>query len=340
MLKFRRHLFFLSCLLLLQAANFAQTPENVLPPMPESKIHFGDLIDVDVIGSTEYDWRGTITPEGFLNGIDFVEEPIYALCRSEEDVARQLEKGYAKLLREPKVVVRILDRSGRPVSVLYGAVRTPQRFRIERAARLNELIILSGGITERASGEIQIFRPEYLSCEPKKKSNHDDEASQNNEPRERFVAAREAGGATSVTIKIADLLSGKADANPLILTGDIVTVLEAEPIYVIGGVNAPKQISSRSRLTLTRAIASAGGLTRNADPKKVTIFRREKNETKIIEIDFEAVKSGASEDFVLKAFDIVEIGERGKSPRKMPPVVRFAENDQTNAANLPLRIID
>jgi protein involved in polysaccharide export with SLBB domain len=318
MLKFRRHLFFLSCLLLLQAANFAQTPENVLPPMPESKIHFGDLIDVDVIGSTEYDWRGTITPEGFLNGIDFVEEPIYALCRSEEDVARQLEKGYAKLLREPKVVVRILDRSGRPVSVLYGAVRTPQRFRIERAARLNELI----------------------SCEPKKKSNHDDEASQNNEPRERFVAAREAGGATSVTIKIADLLSGKADANPLILTGDIVTVLEAEPIYVIGGVNAPKQISSRSRLTLTRAIASAGGLTRNADPKKVTIFRREKNETKIIEIDFEAVKSGASEDFVLKAFDIVEIGERGKSPRKMPPVVRFAENDQTNAANLPLRIID
>jgi protein involved in polysaccharide export with SLBB domain len=332
MLKFRAHLFFLPVLLFLQGASFAQTPEN--------KIHFGDLIDVDVIGSTEYDWRGTITPEGFLNGIDFVEEPIYALCRSEEDVARQIEKGYAKLLREPKVVVKILDRSGRPVSVLYGAVRTPQRFRLERPARLNELLILSGGITERASGEIQIFRPEYLSCEPKKNADETAKTTKDGETVERFIPTREAGGAASLTIKIADLLAGKADANPLILTGDIVTVMEAEPIYIIGGVNSAKQISSRSQMTLTRAVASAGGLAKNADAKKITVFRREKGETKIIEIDFEAVKAGASEDIVLKAFDIVEVGERGKAPRKFPPVVRTFENNQTNVSNLPLRIID
>lgn len=337
MLKFCRHFFLLSCLL--QGANFAQTAPEITP-QPENKIHFGDLVDVDVIGSTEYDWRGTITPEGFLNGIDFVEEPIYALCRGEEEVARQIEKGYEKLLRQPKVVVKILDRSGRPVSVLYGAVRTPHRFRIERPVRLNELIILSGGVTERASGEIQIFRPEYLSCEPKKKEAGSDPNANSGESRERFIATRKEAGATYFTIKIADLLAGKSEANPLILTGDIVTVLEAEPIYVIGGVVNPKQISSRSQMTLSRAIDSAGGLSKNADEKKITVFRREKNEIKIVEINLNDVKSGTAQDFVLKAFDIVEVGQKGKPQRKLPPVLRTAENIQTTVTNLPLRIVD
>ncbi|MDM7924023.1 MAG: hypothetical protein QUS14_17160 [Pyrinomonadaceae bacterium] len=31
-------------------------------------IHYGDLIDIDVVGSFEYDWRGTLTQEGFIDG--------------------------------------------------------------------------------------------------------------------------------------------------------------------------------------------------------------------------------------------------------------------------------
>ena len=39
-------------------------------------IHYGDLIDVDVIGSTEYDWRGTLNPQGFLDGMERLDEPV------------------------------------------------------------------------------------------------------------------------------------------------------------------------------------------------------------------------------------------------------------------------
>ena len=53
------------------------TPEIVVEPtpvsIPESEvnlIHSGDLIDVDVVGSIEYDWRGRLNPEGFLDGIE------------------------------------------------------------------------------------------------------------------------------------------------------------------------------------------------------------------------------------------------------------------------------
>ncbi|HKX84258.1 MAG TPA: hypothetical protein VJL58_08565, partial [Pyrinomonadaceae bacterium] len=55
-------------------------------------VHFGDLIDVDVVGSFEFDWRGTLNPEGFLDGLEHVDKPVYALCRSESDIARSIER--------------------------------------------------------------------------------------------------------------------------------------------------------------------------------------------------------------------------------------------------------
>lgn len=302
-------------------------------------VHLGDLVDVDVIGSIEYDWRGTLNPEGFLDSIDFVENPILALCRSEEEIAADVVKGYGKILREPKVVVKILDRSNRPLAFLNGAVKNPQRFQIKRPVFLNELIILSGGLTEKAGGEIQIFRSQNLICQQDTEKNFDASA-ESGEKRERFVAASQSNGSNKINIRITDLLAGKKEANPQILSGDIVTILESESIYVIGGVAEPKQISSRVQITLSRAVSSAGGVTKNADPKKITIFRREGGETKIIEADLEKIKTGEAEDLILRAFDIVEVTQTGREKSKFPPVLKVTELSRKNTGNLPLRVID
>lgn len=347
--KFYQISYFLLCILFLQGASFAQnptpTPEtiaaNISPEIsdaPPSLVHFGDLIDVDVIGSLEYDWRGTLTPEGFLNGIDFTENPIFALCRSEREIAAEVARAYAKILREPNVVVRILDRSNRPLAFLYGAVKTPQRFQIKRPIYLNEFIILSGGLTEKASGEIQIFRSKNLNCQQNSETKSASAAE--SDLRERFVAASQETGASRINIRISDLLRGKKDANPQILSGDIVTVLEAESVYVIGGVANPKQISSRGEITLSRAVSSAGGTIKNADRKKVTIFRRDGGETKIIEADLEKIKRGEAEDILLQAFDIVDVAQTGRAGNKFPPVLKLAEPSGKSTAVLPLRVID
>ena len=50
-------------------------------------VHYGDIIDVDVVGSFEFDWRGRLTPEGFLDGYDRIEDPVFALCTPESAVA-------------------------------------------------------------------------------------------------------------------------------------------------------------------------------------------------------------------------------------------------------------
>lgn len=287
-------------------------------------IHFGDLIDVDVVGSFEYDWRGTLTPEGFLDGMDKIENQIYGLCRSEGEVAEAIAKEY-RALRDPKVIVKILDRSNRAVAFLDGAVKFPQRFQIRRRVLLNELVILSGGITDRSNGEIRIFRPQSLNC------------------LERTPAASEPSSqmaSQTLTIAISDLLAGSEDANPAILSGDIVTVVEASPVFLIGGVNVPKQISLRVETTLSRAIAMSGGISKEGVEDRIRIFRRDGKASKVIEASLKKILAKQAEDPILQAYDVIEVEQKGRGPRKLPPVTESNASGGSRLSKLPLRIVD
>lgn len=298
-------------------------------------IHFGDLVDIDVIGSFEFDWRGTLNPEGFLADFDKIPEQVNALCKSEEELAADIAKEYSKILRAPRVVVKIVDRSNRPVSILQGAVKTPQRFQIKRSVFLNELLIVAGGLSDRASGNIQIFRSRSLNCSSAKGVAA---ASGEGEPREKFITVSGGNGSETLNIRIIDLLSGSKQANPEVLSGDVITVLVSPPIYIIGGVTSPKQISSRSQTTLSRAIASAGGLAREG-LEKVVIFRREGGETRVINADLKKIKAGQEQDIMLQAYDIVDVGQKGREKRSTAPIVE-TNSDSATGPILPLRIIE
>lgn len=290
-------------------------------------IHFGDLVDVDVVGSFEYDWRGTLTPEGFLDGLERSEEQIYALCRSEHDVAADITQQYGKTLRDPEVIVKIVDRSNRAAAILFGAVKNPQRFQIRRSVKLNELLALSGGITETASGTIVIFRPKELNC-------IGSGTISNN------IVARpksDSSGSTA-TINIKDLLEGKPEANPEILSGDVVTVSDAPPIYVVGAVNNPRQIASRPGITLSKAVDQAGGSDRSA--REVVVYRRANSVSTIIEADMKKIYSGEAEDLELKPFDVVDVIQKGSTKRKLAPRVPASPILGVGVFRLPMRVID
>jgi protein involved in polysaccharide export with SLBB domain len=280
-------------------------------------IHHGDVIDVDVIGSFEFDWRGGITPEGFLDGYDKIADQIPAICHSETEVAASIEAALKAVLREPKVVVRIIDRSNRPLAAISGAVRNPYRFRIKRDVRVNELIALSGGITDNASGTIDIFRPRNAGCVEK---------------------SQESNAGERVNIQISDLLAGKTEANPIIAAGDIINVLEANPVYVIGGISNPGQIKFRPGLTLDRAIAISGGVVKRNGTGKVKIYRRTGGKSEIIEAEVPGNTVAAATEMPLQPFDIVEILERGSAERRFP--VMASRSDTNNDAAIPIRTID
>ena len=317
------------------------TPEVVAPVVvtpavaEENLIHSGDLIDVDIVGSTEFDWRGNLDSDGFLSNVNFSETPIYALCETEEAVAAKVVDSYRKILRDPKVIVKILDRTNRPLAVLYGAVKKNQRFQIKRFVSLSEIIIISGGFTEQVSGEIEIFRPRNLNCSEKKidiKTTGDDAAQ---------TAAKPVSSAVQPTnIKISDLLSGDARFNPQILGGDIITVSEAKPLYIIGGVVAPKQIPVRAELTLSRAIDSVGGLSKDADTAEIRIFRRSGFETKSIVANLDKIRAGQAADVNLQPFDVIEVPITGGGRKDFSPVVKEFVISEKQSEKLPLTVVD
>ena len=289
----------------------------------ESRIHHGDIIDVDFVGGFEFDWRGGLTPEGYLQGLDAIDGSIYGLCLTENELAAAIKKVYGKILRSPDVVVKIIDKSGRAVVRLNGAIKNPARFKLMRAVTLRELIVNSGGLTDTASGQITIFRPKNASCvEPSR-----DEISGASNPLQ------------TMTVKISELLKGLPSANPQILSGDIVEVERAPVIYIIGAVNNPQPIFSREQMTVSRAIATAGGFAKDADGKRATIIRRDGTEIKNIDVDLAKIKSGTIEDVILKPFDIIDVASKGGGKRKFPPVEAnvYGTNDQTEP---PLRVID
>jgi len=282
-------------------------------------IHYGDLIDVDIVGNLEYDWRGIINPEGFLDGLILAQEPIYALCKTESEIASEITKQYSRVLRDPRVVVKVIDKSGRAMTLLLGAVRNQQRLRLRREARLVELLSLSGGISDTASGEITIFRPSNLNC---------------------FKGSgKEPGNSQVMKFTISQLLTGDLQANPIILSGDIITVTDATPIYVIGGVNTPRQISSRTEMTITHAIAAAGGIAKEGVESDITIYRRDGRESKTLLIDLKKIRSKQQDDVLVKPFDIIDVGQKGRSRSKYPPAIN-AETISRDIFKLPVKIVE
>lgn len=295
----------------------------------QDRIHFGDVIDVDVVGSFEFDWRGRVNPEGFLDGFDKVDRQIFVLCRTESEVATEIAAQYSRILRDPKVIVQIVDKTDRPVAYVGGAVKTPQRFRIQRRVTITELIVLAGGITDTASGEINIFRPPDLSCEDDavRAASSSGNRSKSNEPR-------------NTIIKIADILSGSPSSNVSILGGDIVTVTQAMPIYVIGGVNNPLSLSARAGITLSRAIAAAGGISKEGDANEVTVFRREAGTSLALNFSLAEIEAKKTDDIALKPYDVVDVSQKGRPKRRFPPVIENAAAFGSADPKLPLRIID
>lgn len=259
----------------------------------------GDVLDVRIFGQSDLNATVEIDSDGNISSLPFLESPISAKCRTEKEVQKDLVKAYGKFLKNPQVSVHIAERKSRQPATVFGAVRQPTRLTMQRRIRLNELVVVSGGFTDRASGTIQIFHTEPLMCP---------------EPGEEALAKPIDDVRTPFEIvKISELSSGKAQANPIIRPGDYVMVTEAEPVYIMGSVTSPQGIYLRDRLTLSRALAMVGGARKEAKISDVRIYRQKPGATdqETIKVNYEAIKKNQQPDFFLQAFDIVEVPEAG-----------------------------
>lgn len=255
----------------------------------------GDVVEVKVFGQPDLNATAQVDGDGNLSSLPFLDA-ISAKCRTEKQVQRDIAVAYSRLIKDPQVSVRVIDRKSRQPAQVSGAVRTPGKVPTERKLRLNELIAASGGITEKAAGTIQILHTESLLCPG---------------PGEEVEALPLAGTAIPLQIvKISDLQAGSV--NPIIRSGDLVLVTEAVPVYITGSVVSPGAVMLTDQLTLSKALGMVGGTRKEAKLSEIKIYRQKGNAPQqVLKVDFEAVKKSQNPDIFLQPYDVIEVTDTG-----------------------------
>jgi polysaccharide biosynthesis/export protein len=215
---------------------------------------------------------------------------ISALCLTPDELAANLKTRYLQYKREPlSVVVNVKEYRSQLVAVI-GAVKLPGRFELRRPIRLLELLALyANGPDEKSDGRIEVVHTQNMMC-----SNSD---------------AATTPALVSASYKWDDTRLGREEANPFIRPGDVISLSEAPQIFVIGNVREPRSIALRERITLTTAIAMAGGTMESTKSDQIRIERQKAGAASkdVLIVDLNAIKKKQADDVVLQPGDIVDV---------------------------------
>jgi len=253
----------------------------------------GDILDIKVFNKPQFNREGVRVDQRGMIRMPLIKEDILAACQTEEALEAKITELLKEYIREPQVTVQIKEYQSEPVAVL-GAVRAPSRFQLQRRVRLLELITFVNGPTDNAGRTVQVVHMgTRVACEGSPA------AESNSSPLDSY--------------KLAETLRGEDKANPYVQPGDVVSIPVADQVYVIGNVMRPTALPLTEPLTVSRAIAMAGGTAIDTKKSAIKIVRQTPGTTEKTEIvvDLEAINRHKADDTVLVANDIVDVPASG-----------------------------
>ncbi|PYS49179.1 MAG: hypothetical protein DMF68_10765 [Acidobacteria bacterium] len=274
------------------AADPART--NTLQNAAEDQYRIGpgDVVEIRFFNRPQLSGSVRVSMSGKIQ-MPLIEGEIQAACKTEGELAKDIATLYLKYQRNPYVDVFVREYASTPVAVV-GAVDKPGRFQLTRRIRLLELLAYAGGPTDKAGGQIVVAHTGNLSiCEAPEGQNSNATTSS-----EGFI-----------TYSLKETLRGEAQANPWVDPGDMVSITEADQAYVVGNVFKPQPIPLKEQVTVSQAIAMAGGVLPSTKSSEIRVFRKMSGTTeqKLILVNLGAVKQRKAEDIALQANDIVEV---------------------------------
>ena len=271
------------------ATNTAQ-PAPAIQPANDSvyRIGPGDVLDIRVYNKPQLA-RDAVRVEGTgMIRMPLIEADIQAACKTENELAKEISTRYAKYYKNLHVDVFIKEYHSKQVAII-GAVNDQSRFELQRRVRLLELLTYAKGPSTKAGQTINIVHGQMSSiCQ----------AGEGDDLNKTFSSYR-----------LSDTLRGDPNSNPFLDAGDIVTLPEADQVYVVGNVFTPITIALKEPVTLSSAIAMAGGLKQDTKKDKIRIVRQEPGSTTKTEIivDLSAIEKRRADDPVLEANDIIDV---------------------------------
>ncbi len=278
----------------------------------------GDVIDVTVTQNATLSRSGIrINNLGRIQ-LPMIDEELPAACSTERELSDLVKEKYKKFLLNPSVIVSLKEFNSSPVAVI-GAVSSPGRFQLQRPTRLLELLTMVNGTSDKAGDNIELIRSRSLPfCDGSS-----------------LVIGEEAGDEL-VSINLSDTLKGIDGSNPFVRGGDIIRVGEYNQVraYVTGSVRNPSALDLSEPITLSQAIAMAGGFASGAQSDKIVIRRQvagSVNRTELV-ANLKEINQGKKDDVVLRPNDIIEVAGPGK-------LSTFFRTFLPSVTQLPLRVI-
>jgi polysaccharide biosynthesis/export protein len=272
------------------------SPGTALLDNQRYRIGAGDLLDIHILNRPNLS-RDSVRVDGSgMIRMPLIENDIQAACKSEGELAKEISTRYLKYYRNAQVDVFVKEFHSLEVA-LIGAVNQQGRYQMQRRLRLLELLTFAKGPSDKAGQTINIIRgPRTELC------------------RNSSDPADDAGG--FISLRLDDTLRGEEKANPYMEAGDIVTIPEADQVYVVGNVYSPKALPLKGPLTVSHAVAMAGGPLRDSKTDRIHIIRQIPGSGGLSEmyVSLKDIASKKAEDVLLRPNDVVEVSEStGKS---------------------------
>lgn len=247
----------------------------------------GDVLDVRIYNRPQLSRDGVRVEGNGMIRMPLIESEIQAACLTEGELAKEIATRYAKYYRNLQVDIFVKEYHSRQVAII-GAVNEQGRFQLQRRIRLLELLTYAKGPSAKAGQTINVV---HSSAPALCKAANDDEI------------------AAFTSYKLTDTLRGDESANPYLEAGDVVTLPDADQVYVVGNVVMPLTIPLKEPITVSRAIAMAGGTRQDTKKDKIRIVRQEPGAQakKEMIVDLSAIEKRQAEDIQLLANDIVDV---------------------------------
>lgn len=279
-------------------ALFGQNPRPIVPlPAPDEfilkrpantptslsgqdyRIGRDDLIEVSVFEVPELGTTARVTASGTLT-LPLVGA-INAAGNTAEELARIVEDELRKkYVKDPHASVFIREYVSQPVSVI-GAVKAPGIYQIKGQKFLLDMLAMAQGLDGTAGKTIQVMR------------------------RDANLVSK----AETLTIDVEDLFqNGKTELNVPIYAGDVINVLNATSVFVVGELTRPGEFVLRygRPVTVAQAVALGGGFSREAKKSAGVIIRYHKDGTKEeIPVNIQKILDGSADDVPMMTNDIL-----------------------------------
>lgn len=242
-----------------------------------------------------------------VNGQGEISMPLVGVVRvgglTTQEIEKRLEELYgADYLVKPQITVAVKEYHHQRVAVT-GAVDKPGSYEIIGPRTLLEVMSLAGGFSSR---------PGALAGDTVNLIRHQ------NAPD---VAKKARTGATppfapkteTVVIDLRRLVSGQTpELNLPVKSGDVIHVPFAGTAYVLGGVRRPGNIPVKENITVSQAVAMAGGVDPILGTNAITVMRFDDQGKPVsINTNLKDIIARSDQDLPLKDNDVVVVNESG-----------------------------